>query len=672
MKKLSFIFLLILMFFSKMYSIQVLPGAGPYYVGDLVQFRASNSCFGLYPGTLQLGDGYSITNVNDSIWRAYRYKDAGTYMLVLQSGMCGTETMSITIQENRYIVVSPEEPMPGQEITFTAYNFNTPDDIRWDMDDGTILRTQGRRRLTGGSVVTHTYTSPGNYTVKAYDWNGSSSFVPVQLTVNVVVPARSIAHDPDIPRAHQRVNLEAMFFTTSSIEWNFGDGAPVTVAGKNVIHSFTNPGTYTVSARDVGITHPPVTKIINVDQDIRTIRVTPTEVKKDEEVLIQGFDFYADFILWNFGDGSAPELGLSEIRHTYTRSGTFTISAYDYNGESTVPVQTEIRVLGIDDQVILEIAEIKLDNGKYYKIVSKNSKAIHALYTSKMRGTGIVSGYWIVDGHPFEFFNEVAYQGELKVIRTRQIPGLPTIEPGLHTVTLRLTRPQVQVTFPELKYFVLPYEVFVETVSPPDGFVAKEKEIPEFSWKEPRGGVKYQIAFSNYLYPFLYNTSNVRWIDLRTTLKYVPTPSLWKSIKRNRWTYWKVRSLDTMDNIVAESDIMDLKVIVGTAEVTINKVTDLDGKEIKVSKNIINSEAGDLLIHGCMDYEGESKYLLLRVFADDELVDQLLFRDLKKKDRRYFETSIPNKKKLTKVIFQVLKTSSPAVIVGIKGITLKK
>ena len=54
------------------------------------------------------------------------------------------------------------------------------------------------------------------------------------------------------------------------------------------------------------------------------------------------------------------------------------------------------------------------------------------------------------------------------------------------------------------------------------------------------------------------------------------------------------------------------------------------------------------------------------------LVDQLLFRDVKKDERKTFETSVPNPEKESRVVFQVLKSSSPSVLVGYAELTLKK
>jgi len=190
--------------------------------------------------------------------------------------------------------------------------------------------------------------------------------------------------------------------------------------------------------------------------------------------------------------------------------------------------------------------------------------------------------------------------------------------------------------------------------------------------KTHKGASKYQVAFTNYLYNFMGEGASISWIDVGTKLMYTPDIETWNQINRNRWTYWKVRALDTNNNVIAESDIQDIKVVIATAEISLDKVTDLEGNEIAISGSGITTTTGDLLVHGSIEYKGDSEYLVLRVYVDDELTDQLLFRDVKKNEKHYFETSIPNKKKLSRIQFKVLKTSSPAVIIGIKGLILRR
>jgi PKD repeat protein len=756
-----------------LHAIEVSP-AGTHYVGDTLSFRPSSSSFASTSSTQwNFGDGNTVSTKGMSTV-THSYYAPGTYQVTATgyfvAGSPITETTTARIEQrvdDRYVEVTPDEPIVGQPATFRAYNFNTPDGIVWDMGDGTILgnrtassaaasrrfslnnRQQRGGTIAGTDVVTHTYQAAGNYTVRVYDYYGDDGN-PVILNINVVLPARSITYTPAqifagapvqfnavnflsdqidwnfgdrtvltgginvthvynnagtytvianesnsnytpvrvvvtvqqpnrsinlwprSPRVDQLMYFEARNFLTTSIDWNFGDGTLMTGTGITVTHRYQNPGTYTVSAKDSSINHTPVKITFSVAEENRYITVSPPEVRTNETVTVNAFNFRGDFIWWDFGDGTQRSGGHSET-HQYKRAGTYTISAQDENGESQKKFTQQVIVRGIDDQVNLEIAEIQLDNGKYYKIVPKNSKNIRALLRMKMRGTGIVAGHWIVDGHPFEFFSEVAYQGEVKEIYTHRVPGLPTIDAGIHKITLRLTRPEnILVTFPVLKYFVLPHENIIETLTPPDGFIAKEKEIPEFSWEEPKGASKHQVAFTNYLYIFMGEGAGISWIDVGTKLKYTPGLETWNRINRNRWTYWKVRALDTNNNVVAESDIQDIKVVIATAEISVDKVTDLAGNEIAINSSGITTSTDDLLVHGSIKYKGNSEYLVLRVYVDNELTDQLLFRDVKKNEKRYFETSIPNKKRRSRLQFKVLKTSSPAVIVGIKGLILRR
>jgi PKD repeat protein len=753
-------------------AIQVDP-AGTHYIGDTLTFRPANFAFNsVAVSNWSFGDG-GIATAKGMEAVTHSYSTPGTYLVKVEGldpdAALISETASVRILQpvdNRYIDVTPDQPVAGQPATFRAFNFSAPDNIRWDMGDGTILsqpsnsrQAQGFSRdsrrpqtsaITGTNVVTHTYLAPGRYTVRAYDFGGDDAN-PVVIAVNVQLPPRSITYTPvqplagapvqftavnflsdqvdwnfgdgtiftgtisvshvynnagtytvtakeantnlnpvsvrvivrqpdrriiaapQAPRVDQPVFFQAQNFITNSIDWNFGDGTIVTGASTTITHRFQTQGIYTVSAKDSAINHSPVTIAISIAAENRYIMVSPPEVRTNETVTVTAFNFRGDFILWDFGDGTQRS-GLQTETHQYRRAGNYIITAQDENGESQKKFTTSIIVRGIDDQVNLQIAEIVLDNGKHYKIVPKNSKNIRAVLRMKMRGTGIVSGYWLVDGHPFEFFNEVSNQGEVKEISTRRIPGLPTIDPGIHTITLQLTRPaNIPVTFPILKYFVLSHENIIATVTPADGFVAKEKEIPEFSWEEPKGASKYQIAFANYLYAFLGEDNAVSWLDAGTRLKYTPAIETWNNISRNRWTYWQVRALDTNNNVVAESDIHDIKVVIATAEISVDKVTDLEGNEIALDRSgNLATRSDDLLVRGNIEYMGASEYLVLRVYVDEELTDQLLFRDVKKHEKRYFETSIANKKKVSRIRFTVLKTSSPAVIIGIKGLMLRR
>jgi PKD repeat protein len=636
-------------------------------IGQMISFTASN--FNTPSNiTWVMGDGTTLSHAGNSI--SHAYPAAGNYTIRAYDWNGNTSTVPVTLilnisSDKRSIVALPAKPIAGQPVTFSANNFQTPSDITWDMGDGTIYAHRN-------STISHTYVLAGSYTIKAFDWNGNTKIPPVTLSITVIEMMRVITFSPNLPRVDQEVAIQAVNFKSSSIDWNFGDSTPPMTYSATIVHRYQNPGTFTISAKEQGMNLVQVTQAITILPENRSIILSANETMKDKPLTITAINFRSNLILWDFGDGTVMS-GSQVMAHTYKRPGNYLITARDENGASEKKIQAPVKILGISDQVNLEIAEITLDNGKYYKVVPKNSPNIRALLKMKLRGTGIVSGYWIVDEKPYQFFNETVYQGQIKTIITPEIPGLPVFDPGMHTITVQLTRPQSEaVVFPTMRYFVLPYENVIATLSPRDGAVLKEDQVANFSWQRALGGSYYQISFANSLFPLLRDAASLKWLNCPDGLNFTPQVQVWNAIPRNQWTYWKVRALDSAQNIVAESSVQELKIIIPGAEIGIQKITDMDGKSIALGGQFTACRNDQLLVHGQLTYPGDAEYLILRVYANDELVDQLLFRDVKKDERKMFETSVPNMEKESRVIFEVLKSSSPSVVIGYAELNLKR
>ena len=618
--------------------------------------------------TWNMGDGTTLSHRGSSV--THTYSIAGNYSIRAYDWNGNTTTTPVTLTlnilaDNRLIVANLTNPYAGQTITFTATNFKTPSNITWDMGDGTTY-------LHKGSVITHSYSTAGNYATKAFDWNGDTTTAPVILTLTVATPPRGITYSPELPRVDQSVNIQAHGFKSGSIDWNFGDGSPAQTYSTLVSHRFQKPGTFTITAKEHGMDSAPESRAITILPENRSLVLSASEARKDEPLTITALNFRGQLILWNFGDGTVVS-GPATMTHIYKLPGNYLIIARDENGASEKKIQASVKVLGISDQVNLEIAEITLDNGKYYKVVPKNSKNIRAILKMKMRGTGIVSGYWIINNQPFEFFNETVYQGQIKTIFTKEIPGLPVFDPGMHTITVKLTRPESEtVVFPTLRYFVLPYENEITTLTPRDGAIIKEDEMANFSWQNVLGGSYYQIAFANSLFPLLRDDPSVKWLNCPDSLNFTPDAETWNAIQRNQWTYWKVRAMDSNKSVLAASSVQEMKIIIPGAAVGIQKISDMDGNTIEFVNGITTTKVDPLLVHGYLTYPAEAEYLILQVYANENKIDQLLFRDVKKEEKRFFETSVPNSEKESRILFQVLKSSSPSLIIGVLELQLKK
>ncbi len=570
------------------------------------------------------------------------------------------------------ITVNKSEPYyTGDIIGFnkTCHDY-TRGPSTWDFGDGTTKTLPGSDDY---GWQYHTYLESGTYTVR-YTYGPIGMATPVcpsvTLTYTVKIKAkRAISVSPSNPKVDQLVYIQALNFDRSSVYWDFGDGTFFT-GGLTQTHRYQTTGVFSITAREKDVKHETVYTTVSVSPDDRYIQISAPEVRIGEPATASVFNFNSDAVLWNFGDGTVL-LGGHTISHIYNEPGVYRITAIDEGGESTKTFETSVKIFGISDEVLLEIAELRFDNGKYYMVVPRNSRILKPVLKLKMRGTGAITGHWLYDNAVYGLVSELSRQGEVKEITMDRSLPLPTNEPGVHTVSFRLTRPEANIEFPVLRYYVLPYEKTLETSAPPDGFVAKEDEIPVFSWATPIGGAaRYQITFSNSLFDILNNKSNLIWNDVKGDLNFTPGKEIWGSIKRNKWTFWRVRGLDSFNKVIGESAVNEIKIVIAKAEITLNEVTGLNGSKISLRKDGIISGQEMLLIKGYVEYKDNSDYIILQVLVNDNMVDQLLFRDVKKGEKRSFETSVPGREK-GKILFRVLKTSSPSVIVGLKGILLR-
>ncbi len=228
--------------------------------------------------TMQFLIGSVMPNVDTFRWdfgdgtQAFRslavtkaYRTVGTFVVrisfvVTSSGAPYTETSSITITENRRITFNPAAPQVGQPVFFQALNFLAAS-VRWDFGDGSPAQVLG---LT----PSHIYTTPGSYTVKAYDLGGASTTaISAVVPVTVDISRRSITALPPNPVIGQPVTFNAVNFFTTNILWDFGDGSPQATGGVSAVHAYASPGQYRIQAWDwAGAFGGPTSLLINVTE----------------------------------------------------------------------------------------------------------------------------------------------------------------------------------------------------------------------------------------------------------------------------------------------------------------------------------------------------------------------------------------------------------------------
>ena len=258
-------------------------------------------------------------------------------------------------------------------------------------------------------------------------------------------------------RVGKKANFQTENFVENSLRWDFGDGTVENdTTPPSITHSYFNPGAYTVRAYDGGATTPTATLFVQVWPQ-RAIVYSPPQVSIGEVVTFRAMNFLSESLNWNFGDGSPPVQGGKEISHTYQSTGTFAVAASDSSGGIPVPVSVSLVVYpaqGPRAKFSVSYIQIRFDDGTNYKVVPKNFSPLKAFAEIKYEGTGNFYAQWMIDGVPFSMVSQALAFAQQWVFDSGEIPGLPTIIPGIHEVTLNIIQPQVEFAVPVIRYFV--------------------------------------------------------------------------------------------------------------------------------------------------------------------------------------------------------------------------
>jgi PKD repeat protein len=223
-------------------------------------------------------------------------------------------------------------------VSFTDTSSNGPTAWSWDFGDGSNASSQN---------PTHTYSTPGTYTVSLTATNafGSDTNAKVgYVTVGNPAPVANFTGTPTSGIVPLTVN-----FTDSSTNgptawsWDFGDGG--TETAQNPSHTYNSVGTYTVSLTATNNTGSnTLTKVgyITVNPPPPTADFTGTPTGGLAPLTVSFTDASTGNPTswsWTFGDG-----GTSTARnpsHTYTAAGNYTVRLTATNaGGSTTKTAT--------------------------------------------------------------------------------------------------------------------------------------------------------------------------------------------------------------------------------------------------------------------------------------------------------------------------------------------
>lgn len=203
------------------------------------------------------------------------------------------------------------------------------------------------------------------------------------------------------------------------------------------------------------------------------LEVDPMVAAAGQSVLVYGAADCETYTV-NVGDGTAPQSfdgpGPFMLTHVYAEPGVYQVlllgTACDDGIDSQVstivvnavtggPVEPGPPVVPPGPATSLSIDRVSVffANDRPVIRVRQNEKSVQAFAQIRYAGTGLLQGYWEVDGAAWAFVNEHLVFGDVTTIASPALPGLPTTEPGLHRVRLVLTRPSAGYAPPLALYF---------------------------------------------------------------------------------------------------------------------------------------------------------------------------------------------------------------------------
>jgi flagellin-like protein len=279
----------------------------------------------------------------------------------------GQKTVSLTVTDSngktsittQTLVVS-DYASPTASFTWTANNLAITFTDKSTAGSGTITGWSWNFGDAGTSNTqnpAHTYTSSGQKTVTltVTDSHSKTSTTTQQVNAgNVVAPTAGFTLSNSNPNVGETVTFTDISTSTGNINqwsWNFGDGA--TSAVQNPTHSYTTPGTKTVTLIVTdSLTHTStVTHTIDVNDyaaPIASFTFAPSTIAIGQTVTFTDASIARSGSLsqwsWNFGSGASP--ATSNIQNppavSYSTAGSYTVSltVTDSNAKTSITTQT--------------------------------------------------------------------------------------------------------------------------------------------------------------------------------------------------------------------------------------------------------------------------------------------------------------------------------------------
>jgi hypothetical protein len=239
----------------------------------------------------------------------------------------------------------------------------------------------------------------------------------------------------------------------------------------------------------------------------------------------------------------AEALGTNRI--TYAR--TFYNQSTQVSGQMTLQITTEALA-----EFQINRLQLYFENRRAETTIKRNYPNLKAYADIRFTGSGLLKGFWEVDGRILSHVHLHLVYGRTITLETPDIPPLPTFDIGTHRLRFIITSPLLDIPVPEAIYFVTAEDykkafVHLKLISPEDAAEIDYAPVT-FRWEGRDVTVVYLIEF------FEGDEEKPLFSAYTRKSEYLtPTFIYEKLFSPDKKYYWKVKGFDMETNIVGES-----------------------------------------------------------------------------------------------------------------------
>jgi hypothetical protein len=224
-----------------------------------------------------------------------------------------------------------------------------------------------------------------------------------------------------------------------------------------------------------------------------------------------------------------------------------------FAGPTPPPTSRAIIAIASSDAVgplRIKRIELSFENRRGETTVARNQRGLKAFADIRYGGTGVLTGFWEVDGRRILDVNRQLTFGTNVTLSTPDVPDLPTFDTGAHIVRLVLTNPPPGGPLPQLLYYVTAAKdlrsIRIAVQEGPAGSGAPATR--SFSWEQPAGMTLFFIEFSEEA-----GGKPVFSAFTREAGYKLPENGLRGIFTPGRKYHWRVKGYDASDEQVGES-----------------------------------------------------------------------------------------------------------------------